>query len=747
MYGLGLVYFYYNAFQWAAKAFQITLYIDPGFSRANEIHMRLGIIRKMKNDFDGSLKHFTLAKTDSSECTFAPLEIEFHIAHLFEVCGKYMEAKQRYDVLLSDPGLPLQLRADILRQIGWMFHSVEEFGDKTQRVEQAVFHLQKSIESDPKSGQSLYLLGRCYASIGKVHDAFIAYRNSVDKSESNADTWCSIGVLYQQQSQPMDALQAYICAVQLDKDHSAAWTNLGILYESQSQPQDALACYTNATRNKPSAPTLSQRIKYLKTQMASAPSPVSTSKSRQLPSVEEAWNLPISNEMTNRQNQPRQGMRAGQTVKKEDGQPQQPAAPIQQPQQQPQQRPHFYLTPQQLQTLQFLQNQPHLTPQQQNLLQQLQHQFRLMQQHQQQMRLQAQQQQVVGIPRPVQPQGQFSQQQQQAPQQSTSNTEIDGLNVSDKELESLLSQQDIGSFAESLLKQFQAQIGDSGDDKGDSEMKSESKPDPNDLLSELAKSENLEDSLKHEMMDLDHLDIPTTVEKVVHDTYNIPEINIKMTAEEIVESCAKCPAKAGRISSSVFDEDDPPPSPPERPVNRLVKEQLLPPTPSVVLENKKEACSPQLQEFCLQHPITVARGIAAALKLDLGLFSTKQLVESQPEHPVHVVTQFKQTSDENYDVTGQNQVWHCYGEEGLTTIKAYSKYQVSSFQEAFAQEQDKSGCRSDEEINSRKKKKGMTTLKHGYYIDLSAEHKFRPQLQVSIFLSIKYFYYILTYFL
>ena len=73
--------------------------------------------------------------------------------------------------------------------------------DWPPRIEQAVQFLQKSIECEPKSGQSLYLLGRCYATIGKVHDAFIAYRNSVDKSESNADTWCSIGVLYQQQNQ------------------------------------------------------------------------------------------------------------------------------------------------------------------------------------------------------------------------------------------------------------------------------------------------------------------------------------------------------------------------------------------------------------------------------------------------------------------------------------------------------------------------------------------------------------------
>ena len=274
LYGLGLVYFKYNSFQLATMAFQQVLYVDPGFQRANEVHLRLGIIAKMRNDFETSLKHFSLAKNDTSQCSFTEMEIRFHISHLHEVCGKHMEAKAQYNLMLEDKSLTSQLKADIYRQMGWMHHCVDVFGEKNIRVEQAIQYLQKSNEFDPKSGQSLYLLGRCYASIGKVHDAFIAYRNSVDKSESNADTWCSIGVLYQHQNQPMDALQAYICAVQLDKEHWAAWTNLGILYESQSQPHDALACYTNATRNRTVNPSLHQRIKYLKTQMAQAPAQV-----------------------------------------------------------------------------------------------------------------------------------------------------------------------------------------------------------------------------------------------------------------------------------------------------------------------------------------------------------------------------------------------------------------------------------------------------------------------------------------
>lgn len=112
---------------------------------------------------------------------------------MYEVQNQYKKAKEGYEFLLGEKQLTPQLKADVCRQLGWMLHCVESFGEKRQRETIAIQLLQKSIESEPKSGQSLYLLGRCFASINKVHDAFIAYRNSVEKSEGNADTWCSIG--------------------------------------------------------------------------------------------------------------------------------------------------------------------------------------------------------------------------------------------------------------------------------------------------------------------------------------------------------------------------------------------------------------------------------------------------------------------------------------------------------------------------------------------------------------------------
>ncbi|XP_017718943.1 PREDICTED: histone demethylase UTY-like, partial [Rhinopithecus bieti] len=136
---------------------------------------------------------------------------------------------------------------------------------------------------------------RCYSSIGKVQDAFISYRQSIDKSEASADTWCSIGVLYQQQNQPMDALQAYICAVQLDHGHAAAWMDLGTLYESCNQPQDAIKCYLNATRSKrcSNTSTLAARIKFLQhlEQLRANRDNLSPAQKRQLEQLESQFVL------------------------------------------------------------------------------------------------------------------------------------------------------------------------------------------------------------------------------------------------------------------------------------------------------------------------------------------------------------------------------------------------------------------------------------------------------------------------
>jgi histone demethylase len=94
------------------------------------------------------------------------------------------------------------------------------------------------------------------------------------------------------------------------------------------------------------------------------------------------------------------------------------------------------------------------------------------------------------------------------------------------------------------------------------------------------------------------LDIPTKIETVKSGRRKL-RVDISMKAIDVLEACQAYAASTGpagiKISCSILPDDMPPPQPPERPKVKLSREQLLPPTPSVYLENKKDAFSPQLQ--------------------------------------------------------------------------------------------------------------------------------------------------------
>ncbi|XP_048458672.1 lysine-specific demethylase 6A isoform X1 [Rhincodon typus] len=1029
LYGLGLVYFHYNAFQWAIKAFQEVLYIDPSFSRANEIHLRLGLMFKVNTDYESSLKHFQLALIDSNPCTLSKAEIQFHVAHLYEIQRKYRAAKEAYEQLLQTENLSAQVKANILQQLGWMHHTVEPLGDKTAKERLAIQYLQKSLEADPNSGQSWYFLGRCYSSIGKVQDAFLSYRHSIDKSEASADTWCSIGVLYQQQNQPMDALQAYICAVQLDHGHAAAWMDLGTLYESCNQPQDAIKCYINATRSKNCSNTsaLTTRIKYLQAQLCNLPQGSLQSKTKMLPSIEEAWSLPIPAELTSRQG----AMNSAQQACKLHHHSNEPLVGLsQQPQQSlplhmvpsnqvddlsssakrkrmssptklnapdvwsgghtphhpvQQQVPSWYLTSQKLQFLEQLRaNRKNLNQLQLQMLEQLEGQFALMRQHQQQMR-QATVAQVrpTGIPngptlgsslptnsisgqqphvtltrvpdhgvqsgiRPV-PSGQlmangpFPAEPPRGPVTcstmgmlgntdtiSIGNNHVTGngsngnvpylqqnalalphnrtnltssaeepwknqLVNSTQGLNKGQSSHSAGPNGERPLsstghsQHFQAagtgiqnQVGHpampnnslttqgaalnhlssytatSGGQQGITLTK-ESKPSgsastvpettrhsggtpnstasieglPNHVHQAIAnavssssrgeskspgvlssdnpqlsallmgkpnnnggsvscdkinnihpavhtKSENSVasspssavstatpspksteqttansvTSLNSPQSGLGHtvngkgvgedsqspckMDPPLTAHKPSPQLASSASVSIYPSSSEVLKACRNL-GRNGLSNSSILLDKCPPPRPLPPPYPPLPKDKLNPPTPSIYLENKRDAFFPPLHQFCTNpnNPVTVIRGLAGALKLDLGLFSTKTLVEANNEHLVEVRTQLLQPPDENWDSTGTKKIWRCESSRSHTTIAKYAQYQASSFQESLREENEKKSShhkdQSDNEStssdNGNKKRRGpFKTIKFGTNIDLSDEKKWKSQL-------------------
>lgn len=138
------------------------------------------------------------------------------------------------------------------------------------------------------------------------------------------------------------------------------------------------------------------------------------------------------------------------------------------------------------------------------------------------------------------------------------------------------------------------------------------------------------------------------------------------------------------------------PQPPPAPKNAL--SDLNPITPSVILETRREATSTQLQQYCLSQPICVVRGLANVLKLDLGLFSTKTLVETQPDHQIEVRSQRQQPIDENFDFTSMStpskNVWKYQSTRSYTTIAKYAQYQAYSYHDMVKDELNDMGMGS-----------------------------------------------------
>ncbi|XP_058870550.1 lysine-specific demethylase 6B isoform X2 [Acipenser ruthenus] len=225
----------------------------------------------------------------------------------------------------------------------------------------------------------------------------------------------------------------------------------------------------------------------------------------------------------------------------------------------------------------------------------------------------------------------------------------------------------------------------------------------------------------------------------VEEKRSIPlsQITIRNTASEVIQACKNAKIK-GRFRESYLL-----PAFSVKPVmgnSGSPQERLNPPTPSIYLESKRDGFSPVLLQFCTdpKNPITVIRGLAGSLRLNLGLFSTKSLVEANGEHSVEVRTQVQQPSDENWEPTGDRQTWPCESSRSHTTIAKYAQYQASSFQESLQEEKGSDEEEDEEEppVAPEPPSNGATDqkpvgkiIKFGTNIDLSDAKRWKSQLQ------------------
>ncbi|KAK0403867.1 hypothetical protein QR680_017167 [Steinernema hermaphroditum] len=633
-FGLGLVYFHFKAFKLSAEAFNRLLFCCPSLELAVEVHARLGIAYKALEKYTLALKHLQLAFEDVREAKFLPkIQLRFHIAHCYDVAGDLTRATEEYRQLEADPHIEVHspLRANIYRQLGWISYRLA-YQTREQRianVNEAEQYLSRAKEIAQNCGRTYYYLGRCYGELpNRAHDAFSHYRSSIDKSEADADTWCSIGILYQQQSQPMDALQAYICAVELDPEHSEAWINLGRLYEINHLYHEALVCYKKSIEFDPVSPEpIKARIKVLEKELHSAGNLLNCAQARttKLPLLNEAWKLPIPQELRGRQEEflrlKHESYIAGSPIWQSpelsafaSGKPLPPR-----------------MNAAQRQLSQILRINPsQLEASQRNLLRHLDNKAGL---------------RVPGAQLPF--------------VSSDDVADVLGEPSLDCDLGAMEIKKEAGY--EHSMPSTSAVV--------------KSEPEEELLLED--KKLGIENVCPSD-------DIPPTFSLIA--PLRVP---ITVSSAEVLEMAAKRIDDRPNYKSCFDETVPPPinlPHPEEKAF--LSKDKLLVPTPCVVVESAKDATSPELQRYCYEKPIALIKGLTMALRIDLSLFSTKSLLETAPNHEVEVRQQYRMPGDMNVDHLG-NPTWACHSVRSFTTVSKYAVYQAETFKHSLREETDK----------------------------------------------------------
>ncbi|XP_028968130.1 histone demethylase UTY [Galendromus occidentalis] len=247
--------------------------------------------------------------------------------------------------------------------------------------------------------------------------------------------------------------------------------------------------------------------------------------------------------------------------------------------------------------------------------------------------------------------------------------------------------------------------------------------------------------------------------RFIHPAHHAVKVNLQefnacfsknMTAKELEKQCAV--EDLGHIVPTMALLDDyTGPKFPARDGPRLPREKLLPKVKFVTVRTAEEALNARVKAFCTSHPITIVRNMCNVLKVDLSLFSTKALSQSNPEHTIEVRTQFQQSSDENWDADKVRQIWRCESHRGHTTVSRYAQYQSETYVESLKNKLKQKGgdlelpelkeiefsdSESDSNLQSagtlkpkrQRRSSSFKTIKFGTNLDLSDHKKWGAQL-------------------
>lgn len=188
-----------------------------------------------------------------------------------------------------------------------------------------------------------------------------------------------------------------------------------------------------------------------------------------------------------------------------------------------------------------------------------------------------------------------------------------------------------------------------------------------------------------------------------------PQLNISMSAQQVIAACQSVPANTKIFSSIISDNVEPEfLSDSFYPLAICKPDNFLSPL-CLKIKSKTDAFDNKFQNNCFRHPMVLIENLPKVLKismfcfycmliisffhflsiLDFGLFTTKTLVESHPNFQIEQRKQIYQLSDENFSKELNRHVWLCQSSASKTTIAKFAQYQATSFSASFKKKKKK----------------------------------------------------------
>jgi len=134
-----------------------------------------------------------------------------------------------------------------------------------ERYDRALPHLEAAADSDPRNAERLFLLGYCYSSLSRFHDAIAAYRQALRLAPGSKDTLYFLGLAYSKILCYQDAAETFEEVVALDPDDFRAFYKLGYAYSRLDWQDEARETFKRAIVHRcatvsPGDPTCSDNV-------------------------------------------------------------------------------------------------------------------------------------------------------------------------------------------------------------------------------------------------------------------------------------------------------------------------------------------------------------------------------------------------------------------------------------------------------------------------------------------------------